>query len=758
MLRSRRPKTAKLALTALVLSSLLIWSFFSLSRYWSGADGTFLVAPAYASAVTIVSGPADMQYSTSATFSFTISPENPAECKLDSGVFTACVSPQEYSGLSAGSHTFTVADSTDPASTDTWTWLILSTPTISSLDPSGATAGGTSFTLTVTGTGYGYASVVRWDGTDLSTTYVSVSGLTAIVPAANIASAGSHNITVFNPPGPGISSASVGFTVSSPPVPTGDSGNVTGWMWSRNAGWISMNCSNFGTCNLSSYGVNLEEQDAGGDVPTTADLTGYAWSDDLGWICFGKTCAGVNPESVANYAEWRAGKPPEPDARDFCSTHADCSPLEACGGESYCVPRGRIYGWAKVINMGDRGWIALNCDNDVSKTCGTSDHFIVFDQGKFTLAGGWPVEAGADPDNYHWAWSGNDDGTGLGWIDTSLVFADWAPPGLGRVLRPEGIYEPDIPSLPPEYKAAHRPSTFQITVEGIYCASDHRIECELGLPNGERRFIGRDLGDLAHYGDSVTLEYTVTEADGQNGGVEQNRLWMINACRLAGKPIADMPCAQESDCPAGKICDEEAGFCRKITATSLKKPLYVHANRWTLFNDNEDYYQAIKCYAGFPGQFFQNSTRCDFTGDASFSLAMSKGVPIKRDCHALPDEEGLSDCDDRFCSGISYFCTEHQPTRCVWDEAGGDLLQCSDISYQRGGLCCSGQPAESGSAYNSVVNGLECEYQDPQDGYFDCDCTGEGASFAPDCYAPYYQPGDLCCTVNSEVAIVEPEE
>lgn len=768
----RQPRVRISAVKSLVLiiatAGFISWSF-------SGPGGNMirpivdrLIDPAYAATISITDQPFTPNYSTSGTFSFTITPAGPTSCKIDGGSYADCASPITHTGLSAGSHTFYVADSGDLGSFQSYTWTILPLPTISSITPDNKNAGDPDFVLIVEGADFSPDSVVRWNSVNRPTTYVSPTQLSASITAADVASPGSADVTVYNPDaGAGGTSSSQTFTIGAPPpVPTGDSGNVTGWMWSRSAGWVSMNCSNFGTCNIAGYGVNLQEEDTGGGAPTEANLTGYAWSDDLGWICFGQTCPGPNPEGLANYAQWRVGQPPaDPAERVACAVSDDCSPLEYCSAEFVCTPRGRIYGWAQVMSLGPQGWISLNCDNDVLKTCGDSNHFTVFDQGKFTMASPWPESAGPDPNNYHWAWSGNSDGTGLGWIDTSLVFADWAPPSLGRVLRPEGIYEPDIPAMPEEEKALHRPSKFQVTVEGIYCSSNNRLECEIGLPNGEKRFIGRNLGDLSHYGDSVTLEYTVTQDDALNGGIEQNKLWMINACRLAGKPLVDLPCTQDSECPAGRICDEEAtipdevgvGFCRKISATTLKKPLYVHANAWTLFNDNEDYYQAIKCYAGFPGQFFENSTRCDFTGDASFSLAMSKGIPIKRDCHDRADSRGPRDCDDRFCSGISYFCTEHQPTRCVWDEAGGDLPRCSDIDYQRGGLCCSHQPVEDGSAFNSVVNGLECEYQDPSDGYFDCECTGPGASFAPDCYGPYYQPGDLCCTANSEVTIIQPE-
>src|SRR5262249_58917567 len=46
-------------------------------------------------------------------------------------------------------------------------------PTVSGLVPSGAAAGGAGFTLMVNGTGFLSGSVVRWNGADRATTFVS---------------------------------------------------------------------------------------------------------------------------------------------------------------------------------------------------------------------------------------------------------------------------------------------------------------------------------------------------------------------------------------------------------------------------------------------------------------------------------------------------------------------------------------------------------------------------------------------------------
>lgn len=63
-------------------------------------------------------------------------------------------------------------------------------------------------------------------------------------------------------------------------VESDTSDNLSGYAWSSNIGWISMNCTNSGTCPTSDYGVNV---DAAGN------LSGYAWSSNIGWISFQPT-------------------------------------------------------------------------------------------------------------------------------------------------------------------------------------------------------------------------------------------------------------------------------------------------------------------------------------------------------------------------------------------------------------------------------------------------------------------------------------
>ena len=69
-------------------------------------------------------------------------------------------------------------------------------PQISAINPSSATAGGAAFTLTVTGAGFVPGSVVRWNGTDRSTSFGGSSQLTASIPASDIAAGGSAAVSV----------------------------------------------------------------------------------------------------------------------------------------------------------------------------------------------------------------------------------------------------------------------------------------------------------------------------------------------------------------------------------------------------------------------------------------------------------------------------------------------------------------------------------------------------------------------------------
>lgn len=87
-------------------------------------------------------------------------------------------------------------------------------PVLSSISPNSTIAGGPTFTLMVSGSGFVSSSVVEWNSSALPTAFTSSTELQAHVPALDIVSAGNASITVSTPsPGGGSSSVQV-FTIT----------------------------------------------------------------------------------------------------------------------------------------------------------------------------------------------------------------------------------------------------------------------------------------------------------------------------------------------------------------------------------------------------------------------------------------------------------------------------------------------------------------------------------------------------------------
>ena len=89
-------------------------------------------------------------------------------------------------------------------------------PVLTSIDPLSATAGAGAFTLTVNGSNFIGASVVKVNGSNRTTTFISGSQLTAEIPASDIQTAGTASVLVFNPTPAGGSSSPAGLTINNP--------------------------------------------------------------------------------------------------------------------------------------------------------------------------------------------------------------------------------------------------------------------------------------------------------------------------------------------------------------------------------------------------------------------------------------------------------------------------------------------------------------------------------------------------------------
>ncbi|HEY4838580.1 MAG TPA: Ig-like domain repeat protein, partial [Candidatus Acidoferrales bacterium] len=133
---------------------------------------------------------------------------------LVGGVATATLT-----GLTAGTHTISAAyTSTNgfaPSSTSSVTLTVgQPVPTVTTISPTSAITGGAAFTLTVNGTNFVSASVVKCNTTSLTTTFVNATQLTAAAPASLIATGGVITVTVFNPTPGGGTSNGVPFNVT----------------------------------------------------------------------------------------------------------------------------------------------------------------------------------------------------------------------------------------------------------------------------------------------------------------------------------------------------------------------------------------------------------------------------------------------------------------------------------------------------------------------------------------------------------------
>src|SRR5437870_4667759 len=151
-------------------------------------------------------------------------------------------------------------------------------PTAGSLSPSSATAGGAGFTLTVSGANFAAPSVVRWNGSDRTTTFVSSTELRAAISAGDITTAGTTQITVFTPlPGGGTSGA-LTFT-------------ITGQMFTLT---VTVRGSGVGSVVSTPAGINCSSVCSGTFTVNAVTLTG-APAADASFKSWNGSCGGASP-------------------------------------------------------------------------------------------------------------------------------------------------------------------------------------------------------------------------------------------------------------------------------------------------------------------------------------------------------------------------------------------------------------------------------------------------------------------------------
>ena len=147
-------------------------------------------------------------YSDNSTQNITV---NVAWASASPSVATIGASTGLATGVATGTSQITASLGGITSPSDTLT-VSNSVPSIGSLSPSHAPAG-TGFTLTINGLGFVSTSTVSFNGKMETTTFVSATQLTAVIPASAMSRGGTVNVTVTSPaPGGGTSTAS-SFTI-----------------------------------------------------------------------------------------------------------------------------------------------------------------------------------------------------------------------------------------------------------------------------------------------------------------------------------------------------------------------------------------------------------------------------------------------------------------------------------------------------------------------------------------------------------------
>ena len=204
--------------------------------------------------------------------------------------------------------------------------------TLTTLSPSSAVVGGPDFTLTVNGNNFVSGSVVRWNGANRPTTFVSATRLTAQIPATDIAAGGTASVTVLNPSPGGAVSNALTFTITtlSREVWTGISGTTVASIPVGTTPNITDTLPNFEAPEgwADNYGTRLRGYIK---APVTGNYIFWIASDDNSELWLSTNDNPVNKMKIASVPDWT-------DSRQwdkFPSQKSVAIPLQA--NQSYYV-------------------------------------------------------------------------------------------------------------------------------------------------------------------------------------------------------------------------------------------------------------------------------------------------------------------------------------------------------------------------------------------------------------------------------------
>ena len=226
---------------------------------------------------------------------------------------------------------------------------------------------------------------------------------------------------------------------------TGVEGDVFGWAWSSNYGWISLNCDN------TYFGALVDNCPPNYGWTLNADytLSGWAWDDNLGWLCLGATCSA--------YGDDPYGSPPQ---------------------AVYSRVTGEVAGWGKYLIFGDNGWLQLRgnwCD-----ATPPDDACVHVNLSRRTLEG-WGFSGGVESGSL----------VGAGWLEFSgNINVPWLETKYGSVYGRGNIGSSQT-AMPPSDRYS---STYCILSSGSIINFTSESGCletpyaDLGFPNVSEKY------------------------------------------------------------------------------------------------------------------------------------------------------------------------------------------------------------------------------------------------------------------------------
>lgn len=432
--------------------------------------------------------------------------------------------------------------------------------------------------------------------------------------------------------------------------------NVSGWAWSGTTGWISTNCNFDPTLCVGPAG------DYGLDIDSLGNVTGWAWSSLAGWICFGSTCNGA-----AGVPATGTPSSPASAADHYCPGFVPCA--------RYDTNDNQLHGWAYVISQTDgtnyRGWISLNCTDVGTNTasphaCPGADYAVTFDEAATQAAGEF----------YGYAWNGNGDMTGNGWLKFGCaqphgscagadgswgVKSGWVDSGWTTVAPIEGIYSPSVSSSTTTHL-----SDIPIAFSQFSAPAGSTLRCVFRMSDNTYRT--KTVAISSRRARIAYTEYYIVSATNSDAVVD-----------ASGNPVLWSFSSQAPDPPFG--CEIQGVPSEQKV---ISNRIAVHPESWTFAGaagaNNIDSIRAKYCLDGNANTdparaYFLNSdpngaiVQCDTEGDLAYTLLKARGVPVEVRCYDNIDNDAnlQRDCAggtpasvaERTCRGITYLCIPH---------------------------------------------------------------------------------------------------